>query len=333
MRSSQKNRWVFGNAMMEYALPLAILVGASGILLTVGNFPAYLKTYLANDNLAKIDNHQMLIPALGSRLSSTGSHAGPANSSASPVSGEQRICLQSGFCIDIPIIAGGGSVSETVGGLGGNLTSALANVFDQIVQQLKAQNADSALINLVTQLALDAHGIGNKLNTTQSQCGANSTSCDVDLTVSGFAAGSITTTKAPNGDTIQDWKSVLSTTTFQQDQQALNDYFSAHPGQYKDVASIINLESGQILNIAAGLNVAHQADITQIDNAADTGKPMPAGSELTSVTQSTSGHVTTTMHNINIDGTITNSSNDAVLVHQDANTICNTGGNTSICTQ
>jgi hypothetical protein len=221
----------------------------------------------------------------------------PAQSLASS-SGPQNICFQGGVCVNIPTIASG-SLTETNGGLGGSLVTSLSDVFDQLVAQLKAQNADPALISLVTQLAKQGHSIGDSLQTVQAVCsvgGGNNAACD---TAKGGALNASMFKESNSGDV---FTSNIDTTSFTKALSAVDNYIRNHPGTYDSVGTLIDMESSQITNIAQGMNL---------------------GIEMTSGLDSL-GH-----QNFNITAV----NNKAVLVHQDANTICSAGGNTHLCVQ
>lgn len=301
-----------GNALMEYSLPLVILLVMSGLLGTFGGWVQNFQSYLQNSTNSQIDNHMLKIPALGvGVLPSTGSTSGVVPSTAAsagntvlmvspPGTGQQQICLSSSkMCINIPEVTGSGTVSDTLGGLGGNLVTSYASVFDQIAAQLKAQNADPALVTLITNLAQNGHNIGNMLNTVETVCKTGgSPACDFKSIGGQLDDSMIQSSHAVNGAI----SATINTTRFQEALQAVNNYFSLHPNSYQDIQGIIQLEASQITNIGQGLNLGIQM---------------------------TSGKNSLGNNNFNVTGT----ANNAKLVNQDANTICANGGNQGVCIQ
>lgn len=81
-----------------------------------------------------------------------------------PGAGEAQLCFQSGFCINVPSVAQGATVSDTTGGLGGDLTAQFADVFEQIADQLELAGQDPTFVDKVRLLAQSGHGLGNAEN-------------------------------------------------------------------------------------------------------------------------------------------------------------------------
>lgn len=245
-----------GASLLEYVLPLTFVVAVVATTLSDNNIIKKLTDYLAGSSMGSVHQHTLNVPALGTVISHAqrvDDSVQTALTSQSASSAQQQICLSSGICLNIPVIASGdGTLSETVGGLGGNLTNALGNVLDQIVQQLKAQNADPTLVQLITNLALEGHGLGNHINSLEQQCPINSTCTLFRSTLQGSAGNGY---KASLEGSNNFFTANIDTGNFQKAYQAVQDYFSAHPHAYADVANVINQESSQILNISNGVTV------------------------------------------------------------------------------
>lgn len=100
-----------------------------------------------------------------------------------PASNEEQVCFKKGFCINVPKITEGATVKEAVGGLGGDLLKQHADILKQLVEQLKASNADPSLISAITELSLKGHTVAESLNGLESTCkvqGYDETRCLVE---------------------------------------------------------------------------------------------------------------------------------------------------------
>ena len=210
-----------------------------------------------------------------------------------PGPGEEQACLSGGYCVNIPTIPGGTRLSSTTGALGGQLTHGMANAIRQIGDQLRADpDTDPTLLNLITQLANNGHGIGDSIDNANTWCppGVN---CG-QLAADGSQVSSILRQNLGNIDHSQ--------SGFQSTHQELQAYLAAHPGALPPaVVGVINAEAGQINTIADAFS---QDSIT------------PSTCQAAGDTACSQWNVT-----------------DTLLVHQDANTICSSGGGHSQCTR
>lgn len=86
----------------------------------------------------------------------------------------RRECYDDGICLFRPIANGR---EEVAGGNGGEVTIQHASVFNDMLQQLKDQNADPTLIQRISQLANLGHRLGQYQNKFSTQC-QKATDCD-----------------------------------------------------------------------------------------------------------------------------------------------------------
>jgi Flp pilus assembly pilin Flp len=194
------------------------------------------------------------------------------------------ITTANGVTIQMPVIQDGTTV-QTTGTSGSKLMSGFSDVLSQIAQQMEAsEQADPALVQLITDLALKGHDIGTvkaKIEFCLNTCGTSNTSWGTN------DYNTMTTIYGPEFQTLH---------------QQVMDYVAANPGALPSVlTSIIDLQATQIENIVQ----ATAAPITWQATTTDGCGPNCA----------------------------TSYESTATLIHQDANTICSSGGDTGQCIQ
>jgi Flp pilus assembly pilin Flp len=195
------------------------------------------------------------------------------------------ITTANGVTIQMPVIQGGTTV-QTAGASGSQLTYGFSDVLTQIAQQLEASGqADPALVQLITDLALKGHLIGDNqrfLENCVSSCNSNE----------------LITSYSDSFNTV----AMQLTPEFQTLHQQVLDYTTAHPEALPaSLMTVIDLQARQIENIVQTTASPTSWQATETD---------PCGPICIDTTEST-----------------------ATLIHQDANTICSSGGDTGQCIQ
>lgn len=206
---------------------------------------------------------------------------------ASPAQGQEKLCFGSGLCANIPVITEQ-TRPDVSGGNGGQLTHQFANTLRQIAQQIEAEGTDPDLANLISQLANQGHGIGNLQDSVSNQCGIGLSGARITTD----PPGKCTRQMEYTGDQSDPSKGSIAAlkTDFQTKLGSVLNQLQNYPGPLKeDVAFIIESQSKQILTLADGFN--------------------------STVTINPKGKVK-----------MITTTNNAVLIHQSANTICDQGG-------
>lgn len=87
---------------------------------------------------------------------------------ASP--GTQPACFD-GLCVNLPIVDSSNNIVDTTGGNGAERIHQFANVLTQIAEQLKQEpNSDPAITQLISDMAIKGHGIGDQNEIVAKQC-------------------------------------------------------------------------------------------------------------------------------------------------------------------
>jgi hypothetical protein len=154
-----------GNSIAEYALPLGFLVVTGAIVGAIAlkdAFPTFVTTSV---NGAGANGGTIMVQSFGSV-------AVPRNASQLPplsnTDMEQLCFTGSGVCMSIPVISE--TAPDTSGSLGGDLVTKMAYTLLQLPQALKDKGATKELIDMVTKLALEGHGLGEDLKAIESVC-------------------------------------------------------------------------------------------------------------------------------------------------------------------
>ncbi len=153
-----------GNALVEYVLPLSLVVLLGGAMLWGGDFAGLMQNNLQATNRGTMDNASL-------RIGRMGVLAPPPSASNLPGlrSGHEQVCFTgSNVCLDLPVI--NGASGETVGTLGGDIVQRLAAVLQELPGILEELGVDPAVLSLVTDLANQSHTLGEKLKAIQDVC-------------------------------------------------------------------------------------------------------------------------------------------------------------------
>ncbi len=146
-----------GNALAEYALPLGVFLAAGLLAASLIDLPNAIQTSFANTMNGRHDGNTSLTVAR------FGGERGPWMGGTPVVT--ENVCFNSGVCINLPVVAASGTVAETAGSMGGELTGAFANALQQLATQIAASPAnDPDFVALITKLANQGHAIGNDIN-------------------------------------------------------------------------------------------------------------------------------------------------------------------------
>lgn len=321
MQSTASRKSDTGSTLVEYMMigGTILLISIGVCILMGGNLQNILKGLKADfqGSSAKASAATVKV-STGSPVPSAGPGASAGSTvqiggttipSSSAINGvpTQKVCFSSGYCVNVPVVAQG-PMSGTTGALGGQLTGAFADVLQQIADQLTANSGDRVLAGMITKLANNGHAIGNQQSSLLSLC-APGTQCNSSITIntnSGKAA-------AKNGSTVTAGIYLTgindANLQFKNQYGAVISYLKKNPDALApELQSLVTLESQQIIGIADAFNTT-----TSVNNG---------------VTSNTVHKKVTTTAQSTWDIT-----SDPILVHQDANTICGAGGDTSVCVQ
>lgn len=213
-----------------------------------------------------------------------------------PKSNEESVCFNSGFCLNIPVMAGG--KVEAMGGIGGEQTRQYASVLSQLAAQVEAEfGKDNPLTVMLTSLSLKGHALGNWEDNHLSDQ-KNWTKVNGAKYGEGRPGGD-----RFKGDSVNKVKSAIKSLqtqlmSFNAERENVTAYLQDHPQilqKKPEISGLITSQAQEITNIAQNLQTY-------------TIKTLPSGNY-----------------------TLTRPSNSAEIVHQNANTICHGGGERSKC--
>lgn len=225
-----------------------------------------------------------------------------------PGAGQEQICYQSGWCVNIPVVSGN---SATTGSLGGELTHQFADVLHQIVQQLQASGGDPTLIADMTKLAQYGHWLG-----------------DDHVSIDGFFTGYppdsngvyppylVDYIKAQYADPNTNVDNIYN--AFNNELASINAFLNQNPNALPpEMRAIVNSQAQQIQNIQNTY-----VERYEIHNAAQ--QYMGQGmTEAEAYSKAFHDYENTVANMTNGNG--------GAVTHQSANTICNNGGDTGVC--
>lgn len=156
-------RSVRGVTAVEYAIPTAIVVGAVVLALNASNIQGAMLPWFqgtVNANGTTVQSYGMTDVTASAALTvpigtnpTTGAPVLPP-----PDVGEEQVCFNSGLCVNIPVIPTD-SVIETSATTGAWATQ-VANVLQQIAQQIEMTKGQSPLTAALIALANKGHDIG-----------------------------------------------------------------------------------------------------------------------------------------------------------------------------
>lgn len=314
----------WGSTVVEYSmiafLVLAVsLVGVSG----VGNNLSQLLTKFKTEISSHGSNKTVVAVSATSNVNPSASLPSSASSSTATTiateqtAQQQSVCFKEGVCVTIPVVNTSNTAS-TAGVLGGQLTHEFASVFEQIALQLSQEpKADNRLVSLITQLANGGHTIADSQQSLLSLCQPGA-ACNSTTSVLQTKNAPSQKATANQATPVQQYLQEIgnNTLSFQDQYTQLQSYLATHPDA-----------------LSSSLQQLIATEVTQINTIASaypTGSTQDSGQNV-SVSQSTKkNNKKVTL----LDDTTTwQLTGDPVLIHQDANTICGSGGDTSQCTQ
>ncbi|MBY0403989.1 MAG: hypothetical protein K2X66_08820 [Cyanobacteria bacterium] len=171
----------WGSSVVEYALPIAIIVVAGGLFLLVSDFNSSLQHKLSGGQKAKVENQKLQIQHEGHlKLQEIPQEHYEAYMRGNGITfmKDDILCISGQNCLVVPSVQAG-AVSEVDGGLGGSTVKKLAQSLSDLANQLKASGFDSNVVNLVRKLANKGHEEGDIL--LQANQFKNGVPCDSDL--------------------------------------------------------------------------------------------------------------------------------------------------------
>lgn len=153
-----------GNSLMEYALPIALVVVASGALFIAVDWQHLMQGQTTATVHGELNNRTVTVHSLGELADPSWAPVDPLadfpefGSSNAPPPGpnEDQFCWRNGFCVNLPrtekVNAG-----ETAGGLGGRYTRQQLAILEKMNQALMSDPANRDLVALLTKTALKGH--------------------------------------------------------------------------------------------------------------------------------------------------------------------------------
>lgn len=222
-----------------------------------------------------------------------------------PAPGQEQVCYDSGWCVNIPVI---GHTAATTGSMGGQWTQQLAAVLDQIKAQLEAAGGDPGLIGLITDLANQGHALGNDQAVIDEFIAGLHTKSPAELMAIAAQYDGMDATRAKQ----QQMNQML---------QQLNNYMASHPGALPpEMQNLINTEVGTINNIMTLYNQDQNIPQTSQHNLAQGMTPEDANTWAVL-------HYWHQLETMSAPG----GQPGSAIMHHSANTVCGNGGNTAQC--
>jgi len=310
-----------GVALSEYGIILALilLIGIGALMLLgksvssvfSGMVVGWKPSEVASPNLAAIPaavNPSEPAPANPAGPvtgeSAGGPVAGPGNVLPRPTAGQQRVCLENGWCANIPVVKEQ-TLTDTTGSLGVKLTYQFADVLSQIAEQVAAMpDADPGLVNLITVLANHGHTLGDKEAAVHGLCQPGQQCADPAAAGnpdSGMQVNDDSSTST-NSTQVRSALQAIATQAgrFSAANDAVQSYLATHPNAIPpEMQSLLKFEATEILNIGNAYD-PRELKTALSNGAADVNWNYAYNPQIT---------------------------------HQSANTICQNGGNQSKCIQ
>lgn len=157
-----------GNSMVEYILPIAMVIILVGTFSMGGNFLDSFKTSLERQSRGHLANADLTVKQFG--VIDDPSVVIPEIPEFPITQSQQteRVCFgDETTCLNIPVLSG---TPDTTGGLGSDEIEALTSVLEQLPTLLEELGADPSMVDRVTKLANMGHGLGIKLKEIEGVC-------------------------------------------------------------------------------------------------------------------------------------------------------------------
>ncbi len=307
MRKFQCNAYP-GATLVEYCFIGALILAVSiGAVFAIGNGLAGTMKNL------KADLQKNTGAAAWANLPKGPNATGPGQNGINgvvpnPGPGQQQVCYQSGWCVNIPVI--NPQTASTTGSMGGEWTQDLASVLDQIKAQLEASGGDPGVIALITQLANQGHSLANDQAVVDQFIAGLGVKSEAELVAIAGQYGGMDSTRAKQAQ-------------MNQMLQELNSYIASHPNALPpEMQNLINTEVGTMNNIMTMYNQDQDIPQTTQQNLA---KGMVQD-------EANTWAVLNYWNQLKTMSAPGGQPGSAITQHS-ANTVCGNGGNTNQCIQ
>ena len=270
------NKRVAGTTLVEYGIVGAlIMVALIASVMVVGKDLNGIFGMVYKDmgkNITAAGGHVDPLPT-----QSVAGGAGINNIIPPPGTHEEQICYGNGMCVNIPL--GEAARVQTLAGNGGDRTLANARVLRQIAEQLRAEDPNSPLADLIEELANEGHEMGAGEQALAGFCPAGDTcgAASVDGQLSEVSISEATTR-------LNDMLSGLTgnQAEFNSLHTEINQYLANHPQALPpELASLVNHEAGEINTIANAIDNHTSTDQIRADEYRTVSYEVDEGAELT----------------------------------------------------
>ncbi|MBY0405583.1 MAG: hypothetical protein K2X66_16895, partial [Cyanobacteria bacterium] len=281
------------NAVLEYALPLAVLAGLFFTLAWSGVLNLNFQSNFSETEKAKVVANKLEVESHGKLVFKEvpgDLHEEYMWGNGLTYSKGDKFCLYGQYCSQIPDLPAS-RVVEVDGGLGGRTAHKLSALLDQMASQLKSAGVDDSFVKRVRALANAGHALGDR--NLEMEAYMHGISCERDSCnhLTGQSAGT------PGGRLNETLNTMYG---FVNLKNQLNEYVKQHPEIKKEIPEAINLIN------QAGDNIYNSASGSQMYFTSN-GAPQKSNVEGRN----------------DLNGVII--MNEGSFIHMNANTICDAG--------
>lgn len=252
-----------GNTLVEYGIIGGLILAVSIVVMMVlgGNLN---QTLLGLKHDFQKSAGAANPKAGGPTTPMAGSASGQTSAPVTVADGIARSqqCFGQGLCLDVPVVDPA-DVTDTAGGNGGKLTHAMASVYQQLADQLEAQNEDPALVDMLRNLANQGHTLGDSEQSLINFCPPGAT-CDKSAAAYNTSAQNLGQLQNQKIDTIS-----TSSAQFASAKASLNDFLQRNPALLPPpLQQTVNTQADNIQNIAFAFQGA-QTGVTATQTKGD----------------------------------------------------------------
>lgn len=316
--------------MVEYILPIAMVCILVGTFSMSGSFFDSFQSRLKNQTKGTLSDQDLTVKKFGvldQSLIPVEQEVAPdpGAGGASPQAPTETVCFGGDIaCLTIPVI---GESSETSGGLGGGEVESLTAILEQLPKILEELGVEPSVIDQVTKLANMGHGLADKLKAIEGVCkpgkvctGTESAKAKKEL---------LALKKGELGDFLKQYND-------------LNAYLKTNPNAlaaFPEAANIIKNKVNEIKTILNNLSAQNSyknvvkptPQLVHVGAAGKYGAIPCTNAMYGGVIQNGQCYVRKTVNTaVPVFQGLNFNSPGVKKVHQNANTICNNGGNNCV---
>lgn len=240
-----------GHAIVEYILPLALIAVGAGLLFWGGDMQGIIGGVVSGAVKGQVQEKTLQVSQWGRFPPPT-----DARNFKNAVAGFEELCFsQPSVCLSVPIVDP--DKLDTVGSLGGDGLKNLALLLEGLPKLLEALGVDPDVVAKVTDLANKGHALGEKLSAIQAMCPGKEVCSPENVAQAKAELAALKTTEL--NDFLAQW-------------QELQDFVKAYPDAFSKFPQAYGIIEGQVKSIKDMIASLSFLDVNTKENTAYLGQ-------------------------------------------------------------